>query len=338
MKERIMIISRIVLYYLLFFSICLVANVLFIIISIIIMPFDTLLAYEINSRIANFLWTRMQYIFEHRHFATITFSGDVIPERENAIVLANHVSYSDFYLINGLAARKKMLPYCRWFAKTSLIWQLPIFGMSMYLIGMVMVTRNWLKDSKSIKAAFRGLKQPKGIGKKVWLVSFPEGTRLNKENLQKSQTFAKERSKKTLQNLLSPRTKGFVAAVQELRGSQVTHVYDFTLAYRGPEGFGKAPSLITINSTGNLKKLYHFHVHTRRWALNDLPQTDVELGAWLETVWTEKDEILEGLKQKWTHWSGLVGWGAKKEGESGACGVYYDPLYQPSNKLVHKLD
>jgi hypothetical protein len=50
---------------------------------------------------------------------------------------------------------------------------------------MVMVTRDWLKDSDSIREAFRGLKQPSGIGKKVWLVSFLEGTRMTPEKLEK---------------------------------------------------------------------------------------------------------------------------------------------------------
>ncbi|PLW11821.1 hypothetical protein PCANC_20233 [Puccinia coronata f. sp. avenae] len=320
---------RLVFYFLWFFLICLVANLLFILIAIAIMPFNELLAYTINSHIAFFLWNRMQYVFEYRHAATITFSGDVIPPNESAIVIANHLSYSDFYLINGLAGRKKMLPYCRWFIKSSLKWQLPIFGWSMYLIGMVMVTRDWLKDSDSIREAFRGLKQPSGIGKKVWLVSFLEGTRMTPEKLEKSQNFSRKDGKKILNNILAPRTKGFVAAVRELRKSHVTHVYDVTLAYDGPGGFGKAPDLVTINSMSRLGDKYKLHMHTRRWAIEDLPSDESELKRWVEKVWAEKDELLEGLKTEWINWKGIVGWGALPAGKSGACGVYRDDLYPP---------
>lgn len=320
---------RMTFYFLRFLVICLVANVLFIITSLVIMPFDVLLAYKLNSQIAYFLWNRMQYVFELRHAASISFSGDVLPEDENAIVLANHYSYSDFYLINGLAARKRMLPYCRWFAKSSLKWQLPVFGWSMYLIGMVMVTRDWLKDSNSIREAFEGLKSPPGVGKKVWLVSFLEGTRMSPEKLQQSQKFCKDNGKKILNNLLAARTKGCVAAIKELRNSHVTHIYDLTLAYEGPEGFGRPPDLITINSTKHLSPRYKFHVHTRRWALKELPEGETELKEWIENVWQEKDELLQGLKEDWIRWKGLVGWGSKTSGQSGACGVYRQALYPP---------
>jgi len=330
---------RIAFYFTWYFLICVVANMLFIVTSILIMPFNELLAYKINSHIGFFLWNRMQYVFEHRHGADITFSGDVIPPNENALVVANHLSYSDFYLINGLAARKRMLPYGRWFAKSSLKWQLPIFGWSMYLIGMVMVSRDWLKDSNSIIRAFKGLKQPPGIGKKVWLVSFLEGTRMSPEKLEKSQKYCREDGKKVLNNVLAARTKGFIAAIREFRNSHVTHVYDLTLAYSGPEGFGKAPDLVTINSMSQLSPKYKFHVHTRRWAIRELPEDEGELKTWIETVWMEKDEILDGLKKEWINWKGLVGWGAETSGRSGACGVYRDALYPPPpKKFAAKMD
>lgn len=46
-----------------------------------------------------------------------------------------------------------------------------------------MVTRDWLRDSNSIRAAFQHLKTPVGIGKKVWLVMFLEGTRKTEEKV-----------------------------------------------------------------------------------------------------------------------------------------------------------
>lgn len=320
---------RIPIYFSRFLLISLIATFLFILVSLTIMPFDDLLAYQINSRIAHYLWNRMQYVFEYSHRASITLSGDVLPENENAIVIANHYSYSDFYLVNALAGRKRMLPYCRWFIKSSLKWQLPIFGWCMYLIGMIMVSRDWLRDSNSIRRAFEGLKQPPGVGKKVWLVSFLEGTRITQEKLLESQNFSKLNDQKVLKNLLVARTKSFLAAVKQLRQSQVTHVYDLTLAYQGPRGFGQAPDLLTINSLTQLSPKYRFHIHVRRWNLNELPEDENELKNWIETVWEEKDEILEGLKKDWINWTGLIGWGSKPSGQSGACGVYYDPLYPP---------
>lgn len=317
---------KFLIYFDLIFSFCLIANLIFIS-TIILMPFNGTLAYEINSNIANLLWKFMQFIFEGLNHGQITFSGDILPENENAIIIANHISYSDFYLINGLALRKGMLPYCRWFAKASLKYQLPIFGLSMYLIGMVMITRDWLKDSNSIRKAFAHLKDPIGIGKKIWLVSFVEGTRITPEKLLQSQAYCQSKSKPVLTHLLAPRTKGFVAAVQELRGSQVTHVYDLTLAYRGPKGFNDPSSLITVHSTSKLSPTYSYHVHVRRYALNELPATDAEITNWLERIWKEKDDILNGLNDHWINWEGLVGNGAKSDSLSGAYGVYRQGIW-----------
>lgn len=114
---------------------------------------------------------------------------------------------------------------------------------------------------------------------------------------------------------------------------------DVTLAYSGPEGFGKAPNLVTINSISQLSPKYKFHIHTRRWAIRELPEDEGDLKTWIETVWMEKDEILDGLKKEWINWKGLVGWGAKTSGRSGACGVYRDALYRsPPKKSAAKMD
>jgi|SRR5271170_6118949 len=61
--------------------------------------------------------------------AEITFSGDyhMIPQGENAFILSNHQTWTDFYAIHTLAQRKGMLSRCRYFAKSSLKY-IPFFG------------------------------------------------------------------------------------------------------------------------------------------------------------------------------------------------------------------
>ena len=51
------------------------------------------------------------------HRGRITWSGDRIPERESAVVLANHRGWFDFYLIHALAQHKRMLDSCKFFVK-----------------------------------------------------------------------------------------------------------------------------------------------------------------------------------------------------------------------------
>ena len=67
-----------------------------------------------------------------------------------------------------------MIGRCRYFAKFELIWQLPVFGLAMWLMDMVMLKRNWLRDRDSVKAAFDSFRRDR---KPVWLISYLEGHR-----------------------------------------------------------------------------------------------------------------------------------------------------------------
>lgn len=49
-------------------------------------------------------------------------SDDVLPEGESAIVIANHVSWTNFHMIQALAIRSGMLGKCCSFAKIELRW------------------------------------------------------------------------------------------------------------------------------------------------------------------------------------------------------------------------
>lgn len=77
--------------------------------------------------------------------AKIIISGDKVPEGESAVVIANHVGWSDFYMIQALALKAKMLGYCRYFAKAQLK-KVPLLGWGLMAMGMPLVTRNCMFD------------------------------------------------------------------------------------------------------------------------------------------------------------------------------------------------
>ncbi|GAN04468.1 hypothetical protein MAM1_0064c03928 [Mucor ambiguus] len=68
---------------------------------------------RINSKLVGTVWKVMQYVFERRKKAHITFSGDKIPFKENALILANHQAWTDIYLIHSVANRRDMLYNCK---------------------------------------------------------------------------------------------------------------------------------------------------------------------------------------------------------------------------------
>jgi 1-acyl-sn-glycerol-3-phosphate acyltransferase len=112
--------------------------------------------YDASSFVAFANWYWIQCIFEVFNGGKITMSGDVLPEGESAIVIANHVSWTDFYMIQALAIRSGMLGRCRWFAKIELQW-VPLLGWAIWAMGMPMVSRQWTKDKKELDRVFAGI-------------------------------------------------------------------------------------------------------------------------------------------------------------------------------------
>ncbi|ORY81901.1 hypothetical protein BCR37DRAFT_398707 [Protomyces lactucae-debilis] len=261
--------------------------------SAIIRPFSRRSCYDINSFIAGNLWRYFQWLFTGPHKARITFSGDALPEGENAIVIANHTSYSDFQLIHSVASSKKMQGRCRYFAKDELKY-IPILGWAIYLCDMVLVSRNWITDQKELLNVFgpiRKLRLP------MWLITYVEGTRFTPKKCKASQEFCESRNKPILKHVLYPRVRGFYATVEQFRTSHIKVVYDLTLVWSKDGKLHAAPTPVEVHGISDLNKHYKFHVHVRRFNLQDLPQDEAAVAGWLEKRWVEKDQVLEAFAQ-----------------------------------------
>lgn len=114
--------------------------------------------FDMSSKIAYAVWRWIQLIFTHSNGARISVSGSTIPERESALLVANHVSWVDFYMIQHLAIRAGMLGRCRWFAKQQLKW-VPFLGWGLWAMEMPLISRKWDKDRKELDRVFKGPKQ-----------------------------------------------------------------------------------------------------------------------------------------------------------------------------------
>lgn len=124
-----------------------------------LLPFKLLspdTVYNLSSRIASTVWRWIQHTFEVRNGAIIATSGDSLPGGESAIVVANHVGWSDFYMIQALAIRAGMLGRCRWLAKIQLR-VVPFLGWGLWAMGMPLVSRNWIKDKAELERVFSGI-------------------------------------------------------------------------------------------------------------------------------------------------------------------------------------
>lgn len=115
------------------------------------------LCYDLASRIAEAVWLGIQTTFTHKNHAKIIVSGvGKLPRGESAIVVANHVQWADFYMIQQLALDSGMLGRCRWFAKRQLRW-VPFLGWGLWAMRMPLVSRKWMVDQREVGRVFQGL-------------------------------------------------------------------------------------------------------------------------------------------------------------------------------------
>ncbi len=236
---------------------------------------------RLNSWLAGTWWGWCVTLAERLHGTRLVLSGEPIPRHENALLVANHQQMPDIVAVMMLAARHGRLGDLRWFVKEQLRW-VPGIGWGMWLLGCVFVARRWTRDRRTVARAFATLLRERFP---VWLVTFPEGTRITPAKLAASRAWAAERGRPELRHLLQPRTKGFTAAVTGL-GGYLDAVYDLTIGYeRGVPTLGQL-------AAGDVECI---HLHVRRFPAGTLPSGREELASWLVERWREKDELLDGF-------------------------------------------
>ncbi|MCU0621714.1 MAG: lysophospholipid acyltransferase family protein, partial [Gemmatimonadales bacterium] len=147
------------------------------------------------------------------HGIHVEVTGDDVPMRENAIVIANHQQMPDITFLMIWARQKDRLGDMKWMVKDIIKW-VPGVGWGMAFIDCVFVKRDWAADQASIERTFARLTDNEVP---VWLLSFPEGTRVSPDKVERSREYAAREGLAPLDHVLVPRTKGFVASVAGLR-------------------------------------------------------------------------------------------------------------------------
>lgn len=240
-----------------------------------------------NSFLAGGLWYMCNMIFWVSGGELKVFGAEELKSGESAMVILNHRSFADFFLLHTVAIRHGMIWFCRYFAKDSVKW-IPFFGWGIRLMGMILLKRNWLQDQKRILGTFAFYTKHKVP---LWLVSYSEGSRYSPSKLQDCREYALLHGRKPPKYVLLPRTRGFVASVQALK-NVVSAVYDVTLVYYSRDGKHRVPSpcdYILANLSG-----FVFEIHLSRHPISELPMEDEkELGEWLHDRFQAKDILLQ---------------------------------------------
>ncbi|KAF5937206.1 hypothetical protein HYC85_024712 [Camellia sinensis] len=196
---------------------------------ILVRPFSMSMYRRINKVVAELLWLEIIWLFDW--WADIKVDLFIDSEtfqlmgREHALVIANHRCDIDWLVGWVLAQRAGCLGSALAIMKKSSKY-LPVLGWSMWFSDYVFLERSWSKDEETLKSGFQNLKD---FPRPFWLALFVEGTRFTQEKLLAAQEYAASAGLPVPRNVLVPRTKGFVSAVNNMR-SFVPAIYDVTVA------------------------------------------------------------------------------------------------------------
>ncbi|XP_062101465.1 probable 1-acyl-sn-glycerol-3-phosphate acyltransferase 4 [Humulus lupulus] len=230
------------------------------------------------------LWLALwPFLFEKVNRTRVVFYGDTVPSKERVMVIANHRTEVDWMYLWDLALRKGCLGHIKYILKNSLM-KLPVFGWGFHVLEFVPLERRWESDEPVLRqmlSTFTDAQDP------LWLAIFPEGTDFTEQKSKKSQKFAAEVGLPVLYNVLLPKTKGFCACLEVLRGS-LDAVYDLTIAYKNncpsflDNVFGVDPSEV--------------HIHVRRIPVKDIAPSEGDSTGWLINSFQLKDKLLSSFK------------------------------------------
>ncbi|XP_021896673.1 probable 1-acyl-sn-glycerol-3-phosphate acyltransferase 5 isoform X1 [Carica papaya] len=219
------------------------------------------------------------FLFEKINNTKVVFSGENVPARERVLLIANHRTEVDWMYFWDLALRKECLGYIKYVLKSSLM-KLPIFGWGFYILEFISVERKWEFDEPNLRQMLSTFKDPRDP---LWLALFPEGTDFTNQKCIRSKKYAAERGLPILNNVLLPKTKGFHACLEELRGS-LDAVYDVTIGYKN-----RCPSLLDNVFGVDPSEV---HIHIERIKPGDIPTVEEEVAEWLMGRFQVKDQLL----------------------------------------------
>ena len=208
--------------------------------SLVMVPFSRRTFRRFNRWCADTWWGWCVTAAENFNRTKIIVTGEDLPVDDNALVVSNHQQMPDILALMALAKSKGRLGDLKFFVKHALKW-IPGLGWGMQFLNCPFLRRDWTQDRATIHRTFETLVRE---GIPMWLVTFAEGTRATPEKIRKSAEWAIERGIDATRHVQIPRTKGFVATTEGLRG-HAQAVYDMTIGY-----VDGVPSLALLGYTG----------------------------------------------------------------------------------------
>uniref|UniRef100_A0AAF5Q422 Phospholipid/glycerol acyltransferase domain-containing protein n=2 Tax=Wuchereria bancrofti TaxID=6293 RepID=A0AAF5Q422_WUCBA len=228
--------------------------------------------------------TFLEYIFGMK-FKVI---GDTIDYDRPALIIMNHRTRLDWMYF--WAALFKMNPWLLISSKIALkaeLRHIPAAGFGMEANQFIFLDRKIKTDKERISEAIRYYAS---VGSNYQILLFPEGTDKTPSTTIKSNNYARKNGLKQLNNLIYPRSAGFIHLINEMKQyNYIDCIYDVTIAY--PVNI--VQSEINLILTGRTPQKVLFHIE--RIDLSCLPLKDDDIAQWINELWIAKDEKLDSF-------------------------------------------
>ncbi|KAI4489507.1 hypothetical protein M0802_011042 [Mischocyttarus mexicanus] len=252
-------------------------------------PFSKYFYRKINYYLCYSFYSELVCMAEWWSGSDVTFyidkkEFDEYYGREHAYLLMNH-SYEIDWLIGWVACNRiGVLGNCKAYAKKSILY-IPALGWAWKFAESIFLERNWNKDKDVIG---RQIKELIEYPDPIWLLLYAEGTRVTPKKIEACQKFAKEKSLPILKYHLTPRTKGFICSIPNMRGKSVA-IYNIQIAFK--ESDTVKPTMTNLL----LGKKVEAHMYMKRIPLSEVPEDDDAAADWLHKLYQEKDHMAESF-------------------------------------------
>ncbi|XP_071801099.1 1-acyl-sn-glycerol-3-phosphate acyltransferase gamma-like [Asterias amurensis] len=258
----------------------------------LVYPFSKSLYQVIVCKIIYMHWAQMVWLCDHWSGTETRLVADKkfleYVGTEHAVITANHKEDVDWLAVWALADRFGILKNAKCLMKNDLKY-VPLVGWSFSMLEMIFVKRDFTKDKKNMIAGFRSyITYPIHC----MILMFCEGTRFTPEKHAKGIAFAKEKGLPELKHHLTPRTKGFVVAMEAFDG-KVPAIYDLTFAVSKSE---YEPTMLNLMRG----KKFIFNFHAKRIPIEDVPKDEEGQVKFIHDLYKEKDMLYEHFVQNET--------------------------------------
>ncbi len=208
------------------------------------------------------------------------------------LLISNHQSWADILALGYVFNRK--IPLLKFFLKQELLWSLPIAGLACKAAGypfMKRHTRQALRknpDLKSTDLATTHQACEKFKEHPCTIMNFVEGTRFSEEK--------RERQHSPYQHLLKPKSGGLAIVLSEMN-PVLKGIVNVTIHYSNPE-FSFLD--FVCGRVSKIKVRYELLPVTPELIGNYTEDRAfrARFQVWLNTVWQNKDQLLDELKQQ----------------------------------------